>query len=235
MAVTKYFEVRNDSSTTVIDDSFKNLSVTSVANANFQKWRNSSTVYYQQVTVSGNEALVGIHCTSSKFNFAMERRGNTVFIYANVGSSNLSTLNSATKIINYAYDSADSKSGVGLQAYSADGKLVYDSNKKYLRVIDYFNQSVNFGDTMDEFIEADNSSFNRTYFHKAIFLGVFTCSALLTQGTVRSYPVYAGINFITAKSITFGGVIFPSIQMNSKSVTFGKYMSALIANGDNIV
>lgn len=157
--MSNYIEVKNDKSI-IINDSYQNVSFDySVAVRGTNKVDDSKGYRFSDIS-SGSylwysstntiilyfhvpaDKIIGIYCPSPNFGISPMRLYNgewlEVRVKNRVGGSAKEILNVDLILYYFSYKSSDQSNG--LQVMNANGECIFNSNLKYLRVIDYILQ-----------------------------------------------------------------------------------------------
>lgn len=170
MALTNYFESINSDGHIIINDSFKNLSLmeefhitelksldepgynsyknypdrTFVKDGEGNYWLRNEVVF--TIKVADQSQILSLYIPNSNIGIYCHRVVNTYVLRAIFFKSMDSTdfVNALKQIVFriYGYDGTPSTQNVGLQIFNASGNLLFDSNKKYLHVVDFKNTYV---------------------------------------------------------------------------------------------
>ena len=157
--MSNYIEVKNDKSI-IINDSYQNVSFdysVAVRGTNEVNWHkgysfsdishgsylwysatNTITLYFHVPA----DKIIGIYCPSPNFGIRTMRLYNgewlQVYIKNRAGGSARDILNVDLILYYFSYKSSNQRNG--LQVMNASGQCIFNSNLKYLRVIDYILQ-----------------------------------------------------------------------------------------------
>lgn len=157
--MSNYIEVKNGQSI-VVNDSYQNVSFDSTAIIRASSsidWSHGITVKdisdgdYAWYSASNTmtlyakvpaDKIIGIYCPSPNFGFYIKRKKAgewlEITIRNRVGGSTRDFLNSYLTLYYFSYKT--STQGTGLQVMNSSGECIFNSNLKYLRVIDYILQ-----------------------------------------------------------------------------------------------
>ena len=177
MAVTRYFEARNNDRVCIIDDNFKNLGLKELISLdNYtirDEWQLASydesalnTVFtgssYMMVNIKpfNSENLLAISCDVSDLAYSTYVHDDILSIYVmKDGAGDYHNANDAayaiahTRVLHYATtENFDVPESYGLHIFNEKGKRIFNSSYRYLKVIDTATQDID-----------DVSDIDRTY------------------------------------------------------------------------
>lgn len=226
MALTKYIEAVNTNGSIVINDDFKNLHLlkeTSISSAqsdadihplNLPNDRNKwhigkvngkyfAVLGYQLET---EEELLGFY--GNDFPVHAYKFGKSYFIHTDLSSygdygaaiNKLSQL----RFCQFGVNFSNSAHGQGVQVFNASGDCIFDSNKKYLNVIDSHSDVLN---TNEEGGQIVQNVRELTYNSACIFIPMMLPEIFVPISTYFSAPFFLDFTFISDNSIKLSYVL----------------------------
>lgn len=219
--MSSYIEINNGGRIT-INDSYKNLLLLNKINSlSFTKENNTYTdnIYYADITEDDDKILL-VSCSSSNYGFNIVRASSNIHLRVNcINGASISDINNY--LTSYVFGYSDTSNNSGLSVYNSSGQVIFNSNNKYLRIIDCIDYNT-------------NDSISRSYSHSVIalppcFMDVFRFSS-------GRFPVITD-------EICYGAFMYFS---NSSNISFSIFNPSgstipehtgdhiLVANKDNL-
>lgn len=135
------FQVFNDSNFLQIDADYSNHEFVtkgtySIGPSNLAN--GGSNIGSTTVTVAGRNPVIALNSSSLCYASLQSQSGGVFTFYIYNGEN--TTVSGEYFIFDTASDA--SAGNTGMQIFNAAGKLVFDSNKKYMKVLDYFDSTV---------------------------------------------------------------------------------------------
>lgn len=132
------FQCFNDGSFIQIDADYKNYEFSqkgtfTIGPSNLAS--GGSSLGTVTVTVNGSFPVLAINCAELCYASLKSRSGQT-FTFEIYNGNNY---NISGEYFVFDASNANSAGNVGMQIFNASAELVYDTNKKYMRVLDYFS------------------------------------------------------------------------------------------------
>lgn len=236
MAVTRYFETRNDDKVCIIDDNFKNFGLKEVISLeNYQirfEWQSSAydttvlnTIFtgasYVMINVKpfNTENLLAISCDVSNIAYATYIHDDILTIYIlRTGVQNNHDIPDAkyvvqhTKILHYVpSEKINIDEHYGLQVFNKNGNIVFNSSHRYLKVVDAITQDIE-----------DFSDIDKTYNYDIAVIPL-SCryTASYNPQIVFYYRHFFTINY--GRRLTMTPKIVKSIQPIGNAVLTGYF------------
>jgi hypothetical protein len=133
-------QIFNDSGFIQIDADYLNMELKSRGSGTIAPSNMASggpTNSYIQVTVTGEAPVLAVLSAGFVASWLMSRSGNT-FTFNIFNGENANT---AVEWFVFDNSSNEGPGNSGIQIFNAQSRLVFDSNKKYLRVLDYWERN----------------------------------------------------------------------------------------------
>src|SRR5690625_1318431 len=134
--MANYFTASSSGNVVIIDDRFRNMSLAKSGNLTTSAWSSEHGTGKGSVSVSGEDPIIAIRSSTNCALLARTKSGST---YTFTVASN----SPSVTVPYYIFDTDNStQSSNGLVIYNEDGKLVFDANRKYMRVVGMINGTI---------------------------------------------------------------------------------------------
>lgn len=169
MALTNYLEIRNNDKRVIINDGYRNLmlqEIITLADYDVEViWQDAQINYSLLKTIYAGvgymvvnfypfdeQNLLGIYCDASDVRFATSINNNILTVYVKLTAkegvnddyviADVEYIKNHVKILRYGPTPNLTIKNYGLQVFDKNGTIIFDSNRRYMRVVDVISQDI---------------------------------------------------------------------------------------------